>query len=71
MKTVLFDFDGTVFDTVEGITKSVRYALQKHGMDAEMNDLRCFAGPPLVDMFISFSGVDQEEAEQMVRRLAK
>lgn len=67
MKTVLFDFDGTVFDTVEGITKSVRYALQKHGMDAELNDLRCFAGPPLVDMFMSFSCVDQEEAEQMVR----
>ena len=67
MKTVFFDFDGTVFDTVEGITKSVRYALQKHGMDAELNDLRCFAGPPLVDMFRSFSGVDQEEAEQMVR----
>ena len=67
MKTVLFDFDGTVFDTVEGITKSVHYALQKHGMDAELNDLRCFAGPPLVDMFMSFSCVDQEEAEQMVR----
>ena len=67
MRTVLFDFDGTVFDTVEGITKSVRYALQKHGMDADLNELRCFAGPPLVDMFMSFSRVDREEAEQLVR----
>ena len=24
-KYILFDFDGTVFDTVEGITKSVQY----------------------------------------------
>lgn len=67
MKTVLFDFDGTVFDTVEGITKSVQYALRKHGMDAELNELRCFAGPPLVDMFMEFSGVGTEEAEQLVR----
>ena len=34
--TVLFDFDGTVFDTVEGITKSVQYAIRKHGMDANL-----------------------------------
>ena len=33
---ILFDFDGTVFDTVEGITKSVRYALNKVGLDAEL-----------------------------------
>lgn len=26
---VLFDFDGTVFDSAEGITKSVQYALGK------------------------------------------
>ena len=41
---VLFDFDGTVFDTVEGITKSVRYAINLRGMDAELDSLRCFAG---------------------------
>ena len=52
ISTVLFDFDGTVFDTVEGITKSVQYALRKHGMDAELEALRCFAGPPLVDKFM-------------------
>ena len=34
-KYILFDFDGTVFDTVEGITKSVRYAINLRGMDAE------------------------------------
>lgn len=67
MKTVLFDFDGTVFDTVDGITKSVQYALRKHGMDAELKELRRFAGPPLVDMFMEFSRVDKEEAEQLVR----
>ena len=61
---VLFDFDGTVFDTVEGITKSVRYAINLRGLDAELDSLRCFAGPPLVDMFMEYFGFAQEEAER-------
>ena len=64
---LLFDFDGTVFDTVEGITKSVRYAVNKLGIDAEPETLRCFAGPPLVDMFMEHFGFDQATAEQAVR----
>ncbi len=61
---LLFDFDGTVFDTVEGITKSVRYAIRKRGMDAPLESLRCFAGPPLVDMFMEHFGFDRADAEQ-------
>ena len=66
-ETILFDFDGTVFDTVEGITKSVRYAINKQGMDAELDELRCFAGPPLVDMFMEHFGFSREKAEQATR----
>ena len=65
-QAALFDFDGTVFDTVEGITKSIRYALNKHGVDAPLEALRCFAGPPLVDKFMEVYGVTQPEAEQLV-----
>lgn len=64
---LLFDFDGTVFDTVEGITKSIRYALNKIGIDAELESLRCFAGPPLVDKFMEVYGFDRATAEQAVR----
>lgn len=64
---ILFDFDGTLFDTVEGITKSVQYALRKHGLDAELHELRCFAGPPLVAMFMEKFGFDRETAEQATR----
>lgn len=63
---ILFDFDGTVFDTVEGITKSVRYAINKLGLDAELDELRCFAGPPLVDKFMEVFGFDKAAAEQAV-----
>ena len=64
---ILFDFDGTVYDTLEGITKSVKYALRKHGWDEELGELRCFAGPPLVDMFMERYGVDRALGEQMTR----
>ena len=66
IKTVLFDFDGTVFDTVEGISRSIQYAIRKHGRDAELEELRCFAGPPLVDKFMEVYAVGREEAEQLV-----
>jgi len=66
-KTILFDFDGTVFDTVEGITKCIQYALRKHGVDEpDLNQLRCFAGPPLVDKFTEVYGVTEEEANRLV-----
>ena len=65
-KYILFDFDGTVFDTVEGITKSVRYAINKVGRDAPPESLRCFAGPPLVDMYLERFGGTIEEAERFV-----
>jgi len=67
LQYLLFDFDGTLFDTVEGITKSIRYALNKRGIDAQLESLRCFAGPPLVDKFMEVYGFDREDAEQAVR----
>ena len=61
---ILFDFDGTVFDTAEGITKCVQYALNKMGIEAELSDLMCFAGPPLVEMFAQKYGMDTEQAKK-------
>lgn len=66
LKTVLFDFDGTVFDTVEGITKSIQYALRKHGREEPLERLRCFAGPPIVEKFMEVFGLSEPEAEQHV-----
>ncbi len=66
IRAVLFDFDGTVFDTVEGIAKSTQYALKKHGVERPAEELRCFAGPPMVDKFMEVFGVEKSEAEQLV-----
>ncbi len=59
---ILFDFDGTVFDTAEGITKCVQYALGKMGIQAELSELMCFAGPPLVEMFMQRYGMSEKDA---------
>lgn len=68
-KTILFDFDGTLFDTGEGVTKSVRYAARAFGFSAEdLSELRCFVGPPLKDMFRKKYGVDDDTARAMVEK---
>jgi len=66
---ILFDFDGTLFDTGEGVTKSVRYAARAFGFPAEdLSELRCFVGPPLKDMFRKKFGVDEDTARAMVEK---
>lgn len=64
IKNILFDFDGTVFDTVDGITRCAQYALSLQGIEEPLENLRCFAGPPLVDMFMEHNGFSREQAEQ-------
>ena len=68
IKAVLFDLDGTLTDSGEGIMKSVQYALEKIGHpEPELEKLRCFVGPPLADMFRQYAGISQEEAEEAVK----
>ena len=45
-KAIFFDFDGTLTDSGEGITKSVQYALEKIGKpEPDLQKLRIFVGP--------------------------
>ncbi|WP_446897332.1 HAD family hydrolase [Clostridium sp. LBM24168] len=54
-KYVLFDLDGTLTDSKEGITKSVQYALKKFGITVENLDfLEKFIGPPLKESFMIY-----------------
>lgn len=66
-KTVLFDLDGTLTDSAEGITKCVQYALVELGFEApELSELNCFVGPPLHEMFMKYAGLDEETANKAV-----
>lgn len=60
---VIFDLDGTLSDSKEGITKSVQYALKKVGIIEEnLEDLEHFVGPPMVEQYIKTYGMTKDKA---------
>ena len=68
-KYILFDLDGTLTDTAEGITKSVQYALEAQGIKEEnLDNLTCYIGPPLDESFQKFHGMTKEQAWEAVEK---
>lgn len=60
---ILFDLDGTLTDSKEGILNCLRYAFQK--LDMPIPDeatLIQFIGPPLQDTFMELGGLTREQA---------
>lgn len=65
---LLFDLDGTLTDSFDGITNSVLYALKKMGEKLPAKEeLRFFIGPPLSESFAVLFGGDTEKAELAVK----
>ena len=65
--SAIFDLDGTIMDSEEGIVRSVEYALDKMGVteyDRQTN-LR-FIGPPLVDSFMEYYSMSEADALRAV-----
>lgn len=69
-EAVIFDFDGTVCDTGEGILKSAKYALEAFEYDTpeDYRELTCFIGPPLLVVFQEKYGADPAKAEELVKK---
>lgn len=66
---VIFDFDGTVCDTGEGILKSAKYALDAFGIESpDYEELTCFIGPPLLITFQEKFGADPAKADELVKK---
>lgn len=66
--TILFDLDGTLTDSGEGIMNSVEYALKKYGIKVEdRSQLQAFVGPPLAAQFSKFCGFSEEEGHRAVQ----
>ena len=66
-KAILFDLDGTLTESGEGITKSVQYALEKLGKPEEdLDALKVFVGPPLMEQFMKYADLDEETARRAV-----
>ncbi|WP_354001792.1 HAD family hydrolase [Clostridium neonatale] len=67
-KYILFDLDGTITDSGEGITKAVQYALKHFGINVEdINELKKFVGPPLRDSYMKFYNFDEEKATEGIK----
>lgn len=64
---ILFDLDGTLTDSMEGVIRSVQYMQEKKGMDVWSFDaLRFIVGPPLIESFTKELAMPLAEAEEAV-----
>lgn len=66
---ILFDLDGTLTDSSEGITKSISYALREMGQpEPPKSELLPCIGPPLFESFNLRLGLtNEEDAEKAVQ----
>ena len=65
----LFDFDGTLCDTTEGIFNSVIYSLKCYGIEeSDMEKLRFFVGPPLFESYKTLYNVSDDDANWLISK---
>lgn len=65
-KMILFDLDGTLTDSGEGIINCAWYALKAFNIPLpDKEAMRVFVGPPLHDTFVRF-GVPKDRADEAV-----
>ena len=65
---VLFDFDGTLADTMPGIISTARTVLSARGWDSErIGDLKRIIGPPFPQAWSQIYGVSASEADDITR----
>jgi phosphoglycolate phosphatase len=67
-RDLLFDLDGTVIDSFDGVSRSYLYALKKMGKTVQTpTELRRVIGPPLSESFERLYGLSKEESEKAIR----
>lgn len=68
MRYILFDLDGTLTDSKEGIFKSAQYALAKLGITPPpLSDMNWVVGPPIRQSFAKRYGLSEEDALRGLR----
>lgn len=66
-KAILFDLDGTLTDSGEGIINCAQYAFRQMGYPVPpREEMGVFVGPPLWDTFVQF-GIPKEQTDEAVR----
>ena len=65
-RLVIFDFDGTLANTVPVIVRTARTVLARHGLtDDDMGDLTRLVGPPFPQAYSLVYGFSEDEAAQI------
>ncbi len=65
----LFDFDGTLCDTTEGIFNSIIYSLKCFGIEEnDREKLNFFVGPPLFESYKKIYNVSDEDALWLIEK---
>lgn len=65
---ILWDMDGTIINSYEGVTKSVQYAAEHLGVSIEGEErLRPFIGPPLRYSFPRYLGFDAAQTREALK----
>lgn len=63
MKYILFDLDGTITDSQEGIKNSIEYALKYFNIEInDRSELDKYIGPPLRQSFMEFAGLSEKDS---------
>jgi len=66
-EVIIFDLDGTLTDSKVGITKSIQYALSRLDIiENDLDKLKLFIGPPLIESFKMHYSFDQSKARKAV-----
>ena len=66
---ILLDLDGTLTNSLEGIGKCLQYALEAFGVnEPDIEALRCYIGPPLMDTFMNAYGFPEEKAAAATKK---
>ena len=67
LKRVFFDLDGTLTDSMPGITRGVQYALKHYGIHVDdLSVLKPFVGPPLFDSFKRYYNFSDKDANDAI-----
>ena len=60
---ILFDLDGTLSKSAEGIRYSLEKTIEEIGcQNFDTSDYKLYIGPPLVDTFMNYCNIGREDA---------
>ncbi|MCI9406554.1 MAG: HAD hydrolase-like protein [Oscillospiraceae bacterium] len=63
---LLFDLDGTIIDSKDGILEAVQHTLCQYGIREEKESLIGYVGPPMLDALLQFHHFTLEDAQKAV-----